>query len=104
MSETASWQPSAPIANLLKRAAIGGNPAFLCRSRRTGSGYACHEPATITDIHGAIPDALRRTGAADGRDLWLMTSPEYHMKRLMAAGSPIYQMGRCFRNEGRAPP
>jgi elongation factor P--(R)-beta-lysine ligase len=57
--------------------------------------------ATVTDIH-LVPFETRFVGpgAADGMTLYLMTSPEYHMKRLLAAGSgPIYQMGKSFRNE-----
>ncbi|PKE29109.1 elongation factor P lysine(34) lysyltransferase [Rahnella sp. AA] len=102
MSETASWQPSAPVANLLKRAAI------LAEIRRFFADRGVLEvetpamsQATVTDIH-LVPFDTRFVGpgAADGMTLYLMTSPEYHMKRLLAAGSgPIYQMGRSFRNE-----
>ena len=102
MSETASWQPSASVANLLKRAAI------LTEIRRFFGDRGVLEvetpamsQATVTDIH-LVPFETRFVGpgAADGMTLYLMTSPEYHMKRLLAAGSgPIYQMGRSFRNE-----
>ena len=102
MSETASWQPSAPIANLLKRAAI------MAEIRRFFADRGVLEvetptmsQATVTDIH-LVPFETRFVGpgAADGLTLYMMTSPEYHMKRLLAAGSgSIYQLGRSFRNE-----
>ncbi|STR94515.1 translation elongation factor P Lys34:lysine transferase [Klebsiella pneumoniae] len=52
MSETATWQPSAPISNLLKRAAV------MAEIRRffTDRGVLevetpCMSQATVTDIH-----------------------------------------------------
>lgn len=45
MSETASWQPSASIPNLLKRAAIMAEiRRFFVRSWSAGGGDALYEP------------------------------------------------------------
>ena len=45
---------------------------------------------------------LDAIAAEGGR--WLITSPEYHMKRLVAAGLPrIVQIGRVFRGDERGP-
>jgi lysyl-tRNA synthetase class 2 len=102
MNEIANWQPTAPIAHLLKRAEI------LAEIRRFFADRGVLEvetpamsQATVTDVH-LVPFQTRFVGpgAADGLPLYLMTSPEYHMKRLLAAGSgSIYQMGKAFRNE-----
>lgn len=102
MNESDRWLPNAPIANLLKRAEILANiRRFFADRGVLEVETPAMGQATITDVH-LIPFQTRFVGPgnAQGVDLWLVTSPEYHMKRLLAAGSgPIYQMGRCFRNE-----
>jgi lysyl-tRNA synthetase class 2 len=57
--------------------------------------------ATVTDIHlHTFQTKFIGPGYADGSKLYLMTSPEFHMKRLLAAGSGcIYQINKAFRNE-----
>jgi lysyl-tRNA synthetase class 2 len=45
--------------------------------------------------HPALEDYI---DAAEAGDAWLRTSPELHMKRMMAAGyEKIFQIGPCFR-------
>lgn len=102
MSDAASWQPNASIATLLKRAKIVGDiRRFFAERGVLEVDTPAMSQATVTDIH-LFPFQTRFVGpgAANGLTLYLMTSPEFHMKRLLAAGSgPIYQMGKSFRNE-----
>ncbi|UVK78074.1 MAG: EF-P-lysine lysyltransferase [Sodalis sp. Fse] len=103
MSKAVNWKPGAPIVNLFKRAAI------LSQIRQFFSDRGLLEvetPAmsqsTVTDIHLSSfqTQFFVGSGESQGIALYLMTSPEYHMKRLLAAGSgPIFQLCRSFRNE-----
>jgi len=43
-------------------------------------------------------------GRAGGEARWLITSPEYHLKKLVAAGMPrVYELGRCWRDHESGP-
>lgn len=89
MSETATWQPSASIPNLLKRAAIMAEiRRFFADRGVLEVETPCMSQATVTDIH-LFPFETRFVGPghSQGINLYLMTSPEYHMKRLLAAGA-----------------
>lgn len=102
MSETANWQPSASVANLLQRASIMRNiRRFFSDRGLLEVETPSMSQATVTDIHlFPFQTQFVGPGAAQGMTLYLMTSPEYHMKRLLAAGSgPIFQLCRSFRNE-----
>ncbi len=98
--------PTAPLANLKLRARL------LRRLREffDGRGFLEVETPvlsadTVVDRH---LDPLRVTLLDDprepqvGRTLWLQTSPEFGMKRLLAAGATaIYQIAHVFRGGER---
>ncbi|WP_252107467.1 MULTISPECIES: EF-P lysine aminoacylase EpmA [unclassified Halomonas] len=93
------WRPSAEIETLKARARL------LARVREFFAKRDVLEVETptlgqggSTDVHLASLSAQARTDRGLRR-LWLQTSPEFHMKRLLAAGSgPIFQLARSFRD------
>ncbi|CAD6507383.1 elongation factor P--(R)-beta-lysine ligase [Candidatus Profftia tarda] len=101
MSDTEKWQPSAPITNLLKRAAIISKiRTFFSDRGILEVDTPSMSQTTVTDIY-LVPFQTDFQGVRPQQDvkLYMITSPEYHMKRLLAAGSgPIYQIGKSFRN------
>lgn len=101
---TENWQPTASINLLLKRAKIIKKIRDFFADRcilEIETPILSH--AAVTDLHLSSFETIFYTpGSVDsntGQKLSLITSPEYHMKRLIAAGSgPIYQICKCFRN------
>lgn len=91
-----AWQPSASIDMLRLRASL----IIKIRDFFNNRGYMEVDTPQmarfgVTDVYLSNIKAKFR-----GQDYCLQTSPEYHMKRLLAAGSgPIYQMARAFRDD-----
>jgi lysyl-tRNA synthetase class 2 len=95
------WRPNAPIHNLRARARV------LAQVRHFFAERNVLEVETPVLSQCAVSDPFIdslevsfgfRPGVEDER-LYLQTSPEYAMKRLLAAGSgDIYSMAKVFRN------
>ena len=92
------WKPSASIAALQQRANIMTQIRTFFNTRdylevETPMMGACG----VTDVYLESIQAR-----CSGQTYALQTSPEYHMKRLLAAGSgPIFQLARAFRDDER---
>jgi lysyl-tRNA synthetase class 2 len=95
------WRPGAGPAALRARAELLASVrAFFHRAGVMEVETPLLAPAAGTDP-AIEPLRSRYTGPghARGLELFLQTSPEYHMKRLLAAGSgAIYQITRAFRD------
>ena len=92
------WQPTANLEMLRARAELLG------RIRGFFAGRGILEVETPLLCRGGITDPaieplLVEHGVAIPQPRYLQTSPEYPMKRLLAAhGQPIFQLARAFRD------
>jgi lysyl-tRNA synthetase class 2 len=91
-----NWQPTATIEVLKKRAEL------MINIRKFFQKKNILEVETPVSSATTIPDpnivSLKTTLL--GKTYYLQTSPEFHMKRLLAAGSGcIYQISKAFRDD-----
>ncbi|MEQ5814428.1 EF-P lysine aminoacylase GenX [Marinobacter sp. NFXS11] len=98
MTREPVWQPSASQAALKSRAQqLAFVRGFFAKRGVLEVETPVLGGCGVTDVNldgiSAQVSAGTRTGG------WLQTSPEYHMKRLLAAGcGSIFQISRVFRN------
>lgn len=90
-AEPEPWRPSATPAALYARGHL------LAETRRFFAARGVLEVQTpVLGSNGVTDPSIEAIRSLDGH--FLQTSPEYHMKRLLAAGSPsIYQIAPAFR-------
>tara|TARA_R110001583_G_scaffold6618_2_gene33557 strand:+ start:31162 stop:32142 length:981 start_codon:yes stop_codon:yes gene_type:complete len=103
-----NWLPNAEIQLLKKRATIlQAIRAFFIERELLEVETPSLSQAGVTDQHLCCfktyylgPEISDIKPEALGVPLYLQTSPEFHMKRLLAAGSgSIFQISKAFRNE-----
>lgn len=96
------WQPTTSLNALRQRGSIIKQIRAFFDQRNV---LEVETPAlshySVTDAHlQSFSTEFVGPGAAKGTPLYLQTSPEYAMKRLLAAGSGcIFQIAKAYRNE-----
>jgi len=98
-SEKHDWKPTATVETLKFRADVLGRMREFFRDR----GVTEVETPLVSGSSLSHPEtelmSTSLTGSVDVRPLYLQSSPESGMKRLIAAGmGPIYQLCKAFRN------
>jgi lysyl-tRNA synthetase class 2 len=90
-----SWRPGASLQTLRRRAALLAETRLFFGSRGVLEVETpALVPHAVTDPH--LENIRVQLGAAP---MYLHTSPEFHMKRLLAAGAPdIWQLCKVFRH------
>jgi lysyl-tRNA synthetase class 2 len=87
------WQPSAALATLKARAQLYADVRTFFAARGV-----LEVETPVLSAAATVDRHIESFSTRDGQ--WLQTSPEFAMKRLLAAGSgPIYQIARAFRRE-----
>ncbi|MWJ26905.1 EF-P lysine aminoacylase GenX [Halomonas sp. ZH2S] len=93
------WQPTATLETLRARARLLGEVRAFFAERDVwevetpvlGHGGSTDVQLASLKVTATTPEGPER--------LWLQTSPEFHMKRLLAAGSgAIFQLAKSFRD------
>jgi len=96
------WQPTCPLSALHARAQMLAKIRHFFAQREVlevETPLLCHAAGTDPNLH-PFTAQFRQPGQSEGTALYLQTSPEFAMKRLLAAGSgSIYQICKAFRNE-----
>jgi len=90
------WQSTASLLTLRQRSTL------LATTREFFGSRGLVEVETPSLVQSAVTDPHLKNiplRLASGAALFLHTSPEFHMKRLLAGGAPdIWQLGKVFRD------
>ena len=101
MNHEGDWRPTASPDRLLARADLLAaiRKFFPVAGVMEVDTPACSIAAVTDPAIESLKTAYTGPGAPTGRELYLHTSPEFGMKRLLASGvGPIYQICKVFRD------
>jgi lysyl-tRNA synthetase class 2 len=102
MDNNKNWQPAATLEVIRQRADLLNSIRDFMQERsilEVETPVLSHAAVTDPHIH-SLSTVCRPQDKPHNEKLYLHTSPEFCMKRLLAAGSgPIYQITKVFRDQ-----